>query len=145
MRATLTTWKSWLAMFQTWTMNLCNAEYDFLGMYCCYGDIFRQQYNSRVCHSPGFLFSICYTAFYFPSVMLHLYLQFSRIYMFIFASYQLNFDTGYAVASILHTMQYFWCLQWHLYHTCVAMIWLSRHLPLSLLPMRIKGLGSVTN
>lgn len=75
----------------------------------------------------GFLLSICHTAFYFPLVMLHLYLQLGTIFMFIFVSYQLYFETGYAVAKILLTTQYFLCLQCHLCHICVAMIWLIRH------------------
>lgn len=55
----------------------------------------------------AFLFSFCYTALYFPSVMLHLYVQLGETSMFIFVSYQLYSDTGYAVAKIVLTTQYY--------------------------------------
>lgn len=135
MRATLTTTKSLLG---TRTMNLRNTEDEFF--FCAYS-VVMVIFLGRVCHSLGFLFSFffCYSAFYSPSVMLHLYLQLGTIHTFIFVSHQLYFDTGNAIAKILLTTQCFLVPSVpSLPHSCVAMVWLTGHLSPSLLPIRIQ-------
>lgn len=83
--------------------------------YCVVMVIFLGSNTTAGCVTVlAFSFSFCYTAPYFPSVMLHNYLQLNTIHVFIFISYQLNFDTGYGIANILLTTQYFWC---HPFHT----------------------------
>lgn len=102
---------------------------------CCYGDIFMQQYNNRVCHSLSFLFSFC-SCILFRSCFVYICIsvQFTCLFLFLI-SCMLTQDT---IAKILLTTQYFWWLHCHLYHACVAMIWLTRHLFLLLLQWNLK-------
>lgn len=130
MRVMPTTWKSWFVCSVPNMNNELGQCWVWLFVHnsAVVMEIFLDGNTTTGCVTvTGFLLSICHTAFYFPSVMLHLYLQLGTIFMFIFVSYQLYFETGYAVAKILLTTQYFLCLQCHLCHICVAMIWLIRH------------------
>lgn len=132
-RVTLTTRKSWLAMLKTWTTYLCNVEHVFfVHIVSLLWNVLGSNTTAGCLTVLAFCFLFAILHFVFPLFMLHFCLQLSTIQVFIFIFHLLYFDTGYASAKILLTIQYFWCLHCHLYHTCLAMVWLTRHVSSSL-------------
>lgn len=134
MNATLTSRKPWLAILKMWAMCLCNAMH--AGLFLCrYGDVFRQQCNSGVCHCLGLLFSfLLYCNFIFTLwYNSHAYLFFLSALLWHRICHCQDF-THHQVFLVPSVPS--------LPHSC-CYVWLTRHLFPFLLPMRLKGLGRV--